>query len=461
LQANVCVVSEAPDAHVSSIAETVEQASACLRTAAVPDTIVAVARRLQAKAHAAVLVGGAVRDALLGLPASDWDLATSATPQEVQAVFRHTIPTGIEHGTVTVMVRRHGVGSDEAPVPVEVTTFRGEGAYVDGRRPSSVTFHRDLREDLARRDFTVNAFAWDPIAEVFSDPFDGLADLRRGTIRAVGDPAARFREDGLRTMRAVRLCATRGFALAPDTAAAIAPALPVLDQVSRERVYVELRKLLVAPKPSLGLEPMLSTGMWPHVLPSLPPAEARKAIVAVDGFPRDFELRLARLIRPLAVQGAAQRARALEVVDHRLRLSRAERARLVALTSEAVDALGRAVTPAEIRRGAATLGKAHVRCAVAVAELDAEHAARIETALEGAALEVADLEVRGRDLIAAGLVEPGPIVGRVLVALLERTFEDPTLNEKARLLALASEVVQELRASTDSEVSGPRGGGAG
>jgi tRNA nucleotidyltransferase (CCA-adding enzyme) len=437
----VCVVSEAPDAHESAAPDTIEHAVLRLHAAAVPDSIVAVARRLQGRGHAAVLVGGAVRDALLGLPASDWDLATSATPEEVQGVFRHTIPTGIEHGTVTVMVRRHGVGSDEPPVPVEVTTFRGEGAYVDGRRPSSVTFHRDLHEDLARRDFTVNAFAWDPVAGVFSDPFDGLTDLRRGVIRAVGDPHARFQEDGLRTMRAVRLCATRGFRLDPDTRDAIAPALPVLDRVSRERVYVELKKLLEAPQPSIGLGPMLETGMWSHVLPPLSDEDARRALVAVDALPRDFGLRLARLARPLAVQGEAGRARVLEVVDQRLRLSRAERARLVTLTSEAVDALARARTPAEMRRAAAGLGREHVEGAIAVAEIDAERAEAIGCALEGAPLSVADLAIRGRDLIAAGLLEPGPAVGKALAGLLERTFDEPSLNEKARLLQLVPQVL--------------------
>src|SRR5690606_36063276 len=135
----------------------VEEATARLSSAEVPGEIVEVARRLQAAGHQAVLVGGSVRDALLGLPASDWDLATPATPDEVQALFRRTIPTGIEHGTVTVLVRPPG--GDGPRVPVEVTTFRGEGDYTDGRRPSSVTRHRDLVEDLARRDVTVNAFA--------------------------------------------------------------------------------------------------------------------------------------------------------------------------------------------------------------------------------------------------------------------------------------------------------------
>lgn len=415
-----------------------------LRGAGVPEAIVAVARRLQARHHAAVVVGGAVRDALLGLPASDWDLATSATPEEVQAMFRHTIPTGIEHGTVTVMVRRRGIGTGEAATAVEVTTFRGEGDYVDGRRPSAVTFHRDLEEDLARRDFTVNAFAWDPVRGVFSDPFDGLADLRAGVIRAVGDPNARFQEDGLRTMRAVRLCATRNFGLDPATEAAIAPALPVLDKVSRERVHVELQKLLEAPRPSLGLRPMVTTGMWDHVLAPLPEPELQRAIEAVDAMPPDFELRLARLLWPLARTGNAGRKRVAAILD-RLRPSRAERARVTALTSEAVGELAHADTPTAIRRVAADLGRQHVPGAIAILGLPQPRARAISQAIEGVPLTTKELDIKGRDLIAAGLLEPGPIVGKVLEGLLARTFEDPALDVHERLLETAPEVLRDLR----------------
>ena len=437
----MCVVSEASDAQVP---ETASDAALRLASAEVPPPIVAVARRLQGRGHAAVLVGGAVRDALLGLPASDWDLATSATPEEVQALFRHTIPTGLEHGTVTVMVRRHGIGTDEPAEPVEVTTFRGEGAYLDGRRPTSVTFHRDLREDLARRDFTVNAFAWDPVDQVFSDPFDGLSDLRRGIIRAVGDPHARFQEDGLRTMRAVRLCATRRFCLEPATQEAIAPALSVLDRVSRERVTVELRKLLEAAEPSIGLRPMLATGMWSHVLPEVPEAEVEAAIAAVDALPRVFELRLARLAWPAAHSGDEGRLRVLTVVDERLRLSRAERAKIVALTSAAADAVAHAHEEVQIRRCAAALGREHVPGALLVAGLNAERRAAIEQAIAGAPLTVGELAIRGRDLIAAGLVKPGRIVGRVLEGLLDRTLEQPALNEHETLASLAPEVLAAL-----------------
>jgi len=416
-----------------------DDAVAALKTATVPPEIVDVARTLQAQGHAAVLVGGAVRDVLLGLRASDWDLATSATPQEVQAVFPRTVPTGIDHGTVSVLVREAGA---EASTPVEVTTFRGEGAYEDGRRPTEVTFLRELEDDLARRDFTVNALAWDPIRTVFSDPWGGLADLRAGVVRAVGDPTRRFLEDGLRTMRAVRFCATRALELDPATRSAIGGALHVLDKVSRERVLVELEKLLRAEQPSRGLRPMVSTGMWPHVLPEVPTAALDEAIAAVDRLPAVVSLRLARLLRPRAVAGAADLEAVALGVDA-LKPSRALRAEVLALCGPEVTQLERALDadPAAVRRAAAAVGRERVAAALEVVEATASERDRVRDCLQGAPLSVGELALKGGALIAGGVLKPGPAVGATMRALLAWTLEDPSRNDAARLLERASAIV--------------------
>jgi tRNA nucleotidyltransferase (CCA-adding enzyme) len=403
-----------------------EEARARLSRAPIPPHILEVARVLQRAGHAAVMVGGAVRDVLLGLSAADWDLASSALPEEVQAAFKRTIPTGIEHGTVTVLVRDPKGGP---AIAVEVTTFRGEGAYTDGRRPSEVTFHRDLVEDLARRDFTVNAFAWDPIGEVFSDPFDGLGDLRHGLIRAVGDPARRFGEDGLRTMRAVRLCATRELALEPATAAAIPGALDVLAKVSRERVHVELTKLLASAVPSRGLVPMASTGIWPLVLPVLAPAEHDDAVRAVDALPPDAVLRIARLLWPVASDEAVVQG-CLDGLRH----GRAERTRLAAVLGSGMHALARAADALAIRRACATIGRPDVEDALAILAVDRR---RVDDALRGAALAQSELAIKGRDLIEQGIAQPGKQLGELLAKLFEATLVDPDLNDRDRLLALA------------------------
>ncbi|HEY8376213.1 MAG TPA: hypothetical protein VIK91_06975, partial [Nannocystis sp.] len=340
-------------------------------------------------------------------------------------LFKRTIPTGIAHGTVTVVMGR---GAEK--IHCEVTTFRGEGRYEDGRRPSEVRFHRDLREDLARRDFTVNAFAWNPIREIFYDYFDGLADLARGVIRAVGDPAQRFREDGLRAMRAVRLCAVLEYRLDPDTAAAIGGALDVLDKVSRERVHVELFKLLAAARPMLGLIPMADTGIWPRVLAPMPRPEIDAAIDHVERLPRDPVIRLARLLWPLRGD-----RKTIEAVVDRLRPSREERARVLALTSPELEALTTARDPVTIRRILARLGRKYVEDAIALHSWEWAQAVTIEEAIRDAPLAVAELAVRGDDLVRAGLGTPGPALGRTLAALLDWVLEDPRRNTAEQLLA--------------------------
>lgn len=397
----------------------------------VPDEIVDVCRRLGEAGHHAVLVGGAVRDALLARPGSDWDVASAATPDEVTALFRRTIPTGVEHGTVTVLVRT----SDGETHPVEITTFRGEGEYADGRRPDSVEFHRDLVEDLARRDLTFNALAWDPVAQVLTDPFGGLDDLREGVVRAVGEPLRRFTEDGLRTMRAVRFCATLALRLDDETAAAIPGALDVLDKVSRERVHVELTKLLSARRPSMGLRPMADTGIWARVLP-LPPSQAlAAAITDVDDMRPDPVPRLARLLRDVEDGKGA-----LAAVDA-LRPSRAERKRIEAyLSFDAWRLRDPELDPATLRGVVASLGRDHLEATMDVMGLPGPRRTHVRALIVGVPMTTGELAIAGRDVIAAGLVDKGRAVGELLRRLLSEVHRDPRLNDHDTLLQRAREL---------------------
>jgi tRNA nucleotidyltransferase (CCA-adding enzyme) len=400
----------------------------------IPEPILAVLQTLNRAGYHGVVVGGAVRDALLGAAGGDWDVASNATPQEAIALFPKTIPTGIEHGTITVLTGR---GDDRHAV--ELTTFRGEGEYHDGRRPSEVRFLRELTEDLARRDLTINAFAWDPVNEVFTDAFGGLEDLRAGLIRAVGDAATRFAEDGLRTMRAVRFAATMGFALAPETEAAIAGALAVFEMVSRERVRVELVKLLGASRPSLGLLPMARTGLWDRVLAPLGDSVRAETIAAVDRLPSRPMLRLARLLWPVRHEREP-----IEATLDQLKLSRDERARVVRLTELAVDELGEAAqlegegAGACVRRIVAEIEREYLEDAIELLELDAGARERVEAALTGAALTGKELAIKGRDLIAAKIAAPGKQLGELLDGLLEWVIEDPARNTPEQLLAEAA-----------------------
>lgn len=298
---------------------------------------------LRQAGYAAHPVGGCVRDLLLGRTPGDYDLCTSARPEQVMALFERTIPTGIQHGTVTVLT---GDG------PVEVTTFRREGGYADGRHPDGVAFDVGLTEDLARRDFTINAMALGPEGEVI-DPFDGRDDLNAGIIRCVGEPDRRFAEDALRMLRAVRFAAQLGFAIAPETEEAIRRNAGRMARVSGERIKAELEKILLSPHPERAGK-LLRWGLLSHLWPvcscpdlsclgDLPPQPIPRwrGFCAATGFPIEclpVERALRRgvrhpeetVLRRLALSGgelaalglkgreigAAQRKLALHVLEH-------------------------------------------------------------------------------------------------------------------------------------------------
>ena len=298
---------------------------------------------LRQAGYAAHPVGGCVRDLLLGRTPGDYDLCTSARPEQVMALFERTIPTGIQHGTVTVLT---GDG------PVEVTTFRREGGYADGRHPDGVAFDVGLTEDLARRDFTINAMALGPEGAVV-DPFDGRDDLNAGIVRCVGEPDRRFAEDALRMLRAVRFAAQLGFAIAPETEEAIRRNAGRMARVSGERIKAELEKILLSPHPERA-EELLRWGLLAHLWPvcscpdlsclrELPPQPIPRwrGFCAATGFPIEclpVERALRRgvrhpeeeVLRRLALSGGelaalglkgreigeAQRKLALHVLEH-------------------------------------------------------------------------------------------------------------------------------------------------
>jgi tRNA nucleotidyltransferase (CCA-adding enzyme) len=407
-----------------------------------PPPIEKVLRTLDAEGHRSWIVGGAVRDLLLDRPRreTDFDVATPATPEQVTALFRKVIPTGIEHGTVTVVL------GGEA---VEVTTFRGEGAYVDGRRPESVTFLADLEADLARRDFTMNALAWDPLAPEFRDPFAGRADMARRLVRAVGDPAARFGEDGLRPMRAVRFAAQLGYGLHPRTRAAIPGALDVVRKVSVERVSDELSQLVVAPHADRALRLMRATGLLDVVLPALAAGSAAAldhAIAVLRRVPEEPALRFGALLHGL---GPDETERILVALRQPRRVSDEAAALVRAHACRATAPEPLPASPADVRRWLARVGLARSDAQLALARAEAAAAgarsavAEVER-LAGAVAEAKaaapplsaqDLALDGRAVMAILGAGPGPHVGEALRHLLERVLEDPSLNAPAPLEA--------------------------
>ena len=415
-----------PAAHMQALAD------------AVPPAVREVCATLHNAGHVAVSVGGAVRDVLLGRTPGDWDVATSALPTEVVALFRRTIPTGIAHGTVTVLLGR---GADNA---IEVTTFRGEGQYTDARRPDSVTFGVPLREDLARRDLVVNAIAYDPIAGAVFDPFDGIGDIARKRIRAVGDPVARFTEDGLRIVRAVRFAAVLGFTITDDTLAALQTALPSLAKIARERVCVELTKLLAAPRPSVGLRPALQFGIVHSIAPEVAagveaPGAAEAWLAHVDACSNDA--RLAAWALPVLEHAGPTE---IDELLRRLTFRNADRERVVALAHATAAQRRHAPELPIVRRVLGRLGRNHLAVAIelwrsaASAEAQAWSTAAASIAAAADPLVVGELAISGRDLIKDLGLPPGPAIGRILDELLAAVYLDPSLNQRPALAALAA-----------------------
>jgi tRNA nucleotidyltransferase (CCA-adding enzyme) len=426
---------------------------------AVPPNVRMVCQTLAAAGYQAVAVGGAVRDALLGRTPGDWDIATSAHPAQVVALFKHTVPTGLAHGTVTIVTGRG------EHTHVEVTTFRGEGAYTDARRPDHVTFGVPLVEDLARRDLRVNAIAYDPATDTLIDPYKGQQDLAEQRLRAVGptgdvyaDAVARFTEDGLRVMRAVRFAAALEFALDPDTERGIAPALPSLAKVSKERISDELRKILATREPSRALAIAERTGILALILPELVagldawaaalhverPAAAWRWLARVDAAAPAARLGalVAELARPDPTPRRLDRSaqRGAEVVLRRLKFSNDEAGTAAVLAGAAAASLAAAWTDVESRRLLADVTRHHAAAAVALWRADratelADRAAAILA--RGDPLAVGDLAVTGKDLMLALEMPPGPGVGRLLAALLDRVLIDPALNTADQLIAIA------------------------
>ena len=432
-----------------------------LLDAAVPQNVRDVCARLAEAGHEAVAVGGAVRDALLGRDPGDWDVATSATPDEVIALFPRTIPTGLQHGTVTIVTGRG------AESHVEVTTFRGEGAYTDARRPDHVTFGVPLVEDLARRDLRVNAMAYDPARRQLIDPFEGQRDIEERLLRAVGptgnvyeDAVARFSEDGLRVMRAVRFAATLEFALDPETERGIRPALPSLAKVSRERVSEELRKILGSRQPSLALAPAERSGILRSILPELDAGwdawSARRGdragavahwLARIDAAPPEARLGalVAELVRPDdgAVRLDRTAVKRAQDVLRRLKFSNEELAAAAVVVGASSACCVPAWTDAAVRRLLADVTRPHAAAAAAVWRADgaADLAARAAAILErGDALATSDLAITGKDLMTALSMPPGPALGRLLAALLTQVLDDPALNSRDRLLATAQQL---------------------
>ncbi len=439
----------------------------------IPAEARAVVAALRAAGKRAYLVGGGVRDLLAGLKAVDFDVATDARPEEVRRIFPRTAPTGIKHGTVTVL----GSRADH-----EVTTFRRDGKYGDARHPDDVTYAKTVEEDLSRRDFTFNALAYDPVDDKLIDLYGGVEDFERGVVRAVGDPVERFSEDGLRPLRAVRLAARFGFEIEAETLNAIPRVLERVRMVAAERVRGEIMKMLAtAPKPSYGVDLMRETGLldiyipellegygvtqnefhaydvYTHSLYSCDAAPAEKPLVRLAALLHDVGKPRTRVVRDGRVtfynHQAVSRRMARRVLD-RLRFSKKERDHVLHLIYYHMFGYTPSWTDAAVRRLIRKVGRENIADLFDLRIADwfgngtnygfpgylraLERRINEAIAREEAFTEK-DLAADGGDVMAALEIGPGPKVGEALSYLLERVLEDQSLNERERLLGLLRE----------------------
>jgi tRNA nucleotidyltransferase (CCA-adding enzyme) len=420
-----------------------------------PGVVLDIAKRLENEGFETWCVGGAVRDALLGHTHLDWDLATAATPQEVRRLFPRTVPIGIEFGTVGVL--------DREGTMHEVTTFRRD-VETDGRH-AVVTFGATIDEDLARRDFTLNAIAYHPKSHRLHDPFEGQQDISRRLIRAVGEPRERMREDRLRALRAIRFAARFGFDIDPDTWRAITESSSHLGRLSAERVKQELEKTMEqVERPGRALELWRDSGALRVVLPGL---EGISSITlrTLDHLPRATGkrasqrkmIRLAALLSELSPREAEKTARKLRFSNQQIAWIRAVVEQANAVHGEMTGG----VSPARMRQLIAMAGRTRIASVMrlAAARFSAQREAResvpapatvnclyrrvVRSAFRDP-VELSDLAVSGDDLRGVGVAE-GPEMGWVLHKLLDVVLEDPRRNTVEELLRLATELLKRYR----------------
>lgn len=433
-------------------------------TILLPDKVKKILRTLHEAGYEAYAVGGCVRDSLLGREPADWDITTSALPQEVKRLFSRTIDTGLQHGTVTVMLSGEGF---------EVTTYRLDGEYEDGRHPSSVTFTRSLREDLKRRDFTINAMACDENTLV--DYFGGREDLEKGIIRAVGDPRRRFSEDALRIMRAVRFAAQLGYSIEPETLLAASELAQNLRRISAERIMTELNKLLLSDNPGM-LKIAYEAGMTAQFLPEFDTCMktpqnnphhcydvGEHILYSLEAVRRDKVLRLAMLLHD--VGKPACRTTDADGVDHfhghpqtgaemadeilrRLKYDNDTRKTVVALVRSHDIHFGD--TEKTFRKVVGKVGKElfplimEVKKADICAQSDYQREEKLQKLAvwkemfrrleeKNDCVSQKDLAVSGKDLIQMGMPQ-GPGIGKVLARMLDDVIDTPEHNNREYLL---------------------------
>lgn len=383
-----------------------------------PPQVERIIERLRQEGFEAYAVGGCVRDTLLGREPGDWDITTSALPQEVKQLFRRTIDTGIQHGTVTVLMDRQGY---------EVTTYRIDGEYEDGRHPREVAFTSELLEDLKRRDFTINAMAYSHETGIV-DAFDGIGDLKQKIIRCVGEARERFEEDALRILRAIRFSAQLDFAIEEQTYHAIARIAPNIARVSKERIQVELTKLLCSAHPE-KIRQVYETGISRYISPEFA-ALPWQEFEGMPGLSAEKYVRWADFLRLTAPESAVRTLKDLKLDNDTINKVQT----LVAWAGKEIPA----EEPAVRRAMSGMLPEVWDVLVELNSYGDEIRRLTEKIRVRGDCLDLKHLAVGGQDLITAG-VRPGKEMGQILKRLLALVLEEPEKNKKEVLLEQVSQ----------------------
>ncbi len=390
-----------------------------IKNISLPKHILSLMRRLEEEGEEVYLVGGSLRDLLLGRSPSDYDLATSALPEKTKEIFsdHRVITTGLKHGTVTVM---------EDGEAVEITTFRIDGTYTDARHPDGVTFTRRIEEDLSRRDFTVNAMAYHPSVGLV-DPFSGREDLHKKILRTVGDPSLRFSEDALRILRAFRFSAQLEFQIEEKTLLGCANSKSGLTKVAKERIATELLRLLLSNDPSSALENMMETGVIFFVLGENIPS--KKILKLLKNMPAKDTARLGFLLAEFD----------RETVNDTLKFLKYSNKQITGACSVATGAKKKIATPSDARKFIASCGiyaEDACRASVLLGNSSGEALGWIKE--NQAPASISDLKISGKDLMEIGIF--GREIGETLQEIFALVLEDPSLNEKEKLLHLSKKL---------------------
>lgn len=445
---------------------------------AIKTDISGIADKLIKNGYECYLVGGSVRDLLLGIPVFDYDFATNARPEEVVKLFKRVIPTGIKHGTVTVLTKTN---------QFEITTYRCDGKYINGRRPEKVSFSDTLEEDVGRRDFTINGLACDTESGEIIDIVGGLDDLEKGTVRTIGDPVERFREDGLRPYRACRLASRLGFTIEGETFKAISRTLDVAALVSAERVRDEIMKIVETEKPSVGFEYMRESGLMALSLPELLECYGvtqnkyhvydiyYHSLYSCDSIPGEDKLiKLAALLHDIGKVPTRKvgddgdytfynhevvGARIVRKIMKRLRFSNETIKKVNNLILNHMFHYIPEWTDGAIRRFMRKVGVENLEDLFLLRLADRrgngqrdglpapilELNRRINDVIEkDSALTVKDLDIDGYLIMNELNILPGPVIGKILNSLLEMVLDDPALNSRETLLEKARDIYKEI-----------------